>query len=99
MMSMTDSRPTAGGASPMSGAAIELRAVTKRFRTPAGGVYTALRDLNLSIAPGEFCALVGPTGSGKSTTLNLIAGLDPPTRGEVLVMGQPVAGIDPRVGF
>ncbi|HEX9067326.1 MAG TPA: ABC transporter ATP-binding protein [Ktedonobacterales bacterium] len=79
--------------------AIELRQVTKQFRTPTGGVYTALRDLSLSIRPGEFCAVVGPTGSGKSTTLSLISGLDHPTRGEALVMGQPVEGISPHVGF
>ena len=47
---------------------IELRGVSKRFRTPRGGVHTALRDLDLIIEPGEFCAVVGPTGCGKSTT-------------------------------
>ena len=45
--------------------AIELRGVTKRFLTPAGTAYTALRDLNLSVHVGEFCAIVGPTGCGK----------------------------------
>ncbi len=99
MMSMTDSQLAGHDLVPAGNPAIELRGVTKRFRTPTGGVYTALRDLSLAIAPGEFCALVGPTGSGKSTTLNLIAGLEPPTRGEVRVMGVPVQGIDPRVGF
>jgi sulfonate transport system ATP-binding protein len=99
MASMTESTPATRDAGSAGTPAIELRDVTKRFRTPTGGVYTALRDLSLSIAPGEFCALVGPTGSGKSTTLNLIAGLEPPTRGEVRVMGQPVHGVDPRVGF
>src|SRR5207245_476063 len=44
-------------------AAIQLRGVTKRFATPNGGVYTALRDLTMEVAPGEFCAVVGPTGS------------------------------------
>lgn len=79
--------------------AIELRNVTKRFLTPNGQTYTALRDLNLSIAPGEFCAIVGPTGCGKSTTLGLISGLERPSVGEVQVMGQPVRGIDPRIGY
>ncbi|HEV2236595.1 MAG TPA: ABC transporter ATP-binding protein [Ktedonobacterales bacterium] len=96
---MTEPIPAMRDASLTGGPAIELRNVTKRFRTPAGGIYTALRDLSLTIAPGEFCALVGPTGSGKSTTLNLIAGLDPATHGEVRVMGQLVKGTDPRVGF
>jgi len=79
--------------------AIELRNVTKRFRTPTGQTYTALRDLTLSVAPGEFCAVVGPTGCGKSTTLGLISGLEKPAEGSVQVMGKPVQGIDPRIGY
>src|SRR5881392_3087699 len=79
--------------------AIELRDVTKRFLTPAGKAYTAIRDLNLSVAPGEFFAVVGPTGCGKSTTLGLISGLERPSVGEVQVMGKPVQGIDPRIGY
>jgi NitT/TauT family transport system ATP-binding protein len=79
--------------------AIELSNVTKRFRTPTGQTYTALRDLSLSVAPGEFCAVVGPTGCGKSTTLGLISGLEQPAEGSVQVMGKPVHGIDPRIGY
>lgn len=79
--------------------AIELQNVTKRFRTPTGQAYTALHDLSLSVAPGEFCAVVGPTGCGKSTTLGLIAGLERPSAGEVSVMGKPVQNIDPRIGY
>src|SRR2546428_216825 len=60
--------------------AIELRHVTKRFLTPAGTAYTALRDLDLAVQDGEFCAVVGPTGCGKSTTLALISALDVQTR-------------------
>jgi NitT/TauT family transport system ATP-binding protein len=79
--------------------AIELRNVTKRFLTPNGQVYTAIRDLSLDVAPGEFCAVVGPTGCGKSTTLGLISGLDRPSGGEARVMGQPVRGIGRQVGY
>jgi len=79
--------------------AIELRGVTKRFLTPSGSVYTALRDLNLTVEPGEFCAVVGPTGCGKSTTLALISGLEPPSEGEVDVLGQPVTGIADGIGY
>ncbi len=82
-----------------SAAAIELRDVTKRFRTPSGAFYTAVRDLSLAVAQGEFCAIVGPTGSGKSTTLGLIAGLEAPSRGQVFVLGQPVAGVTRRAGY
>jgi len=99
MLAMTDSTASSHSAQDPLRPAIELRTVTKQFRTPARGIYTALRDLSLTIQPGEFCALVGPTGSGKSTTLSLISGLDRPTRGEVIVMGQPVQGVNAHVGF
>jgi NitT/TauT family transport system ATP-binding protein len=78
---------------------IELRGVTKRFRTPAGGVHTALDNLDLTIETGEFCAVVGPTGCGKSTAATLIAGLERPSSGTVLVDGEPVDGIGARTGF
>jgi len=79
--------------------AIELRGAAKRFRTPAGDIYTALHDFNLSVAPGEFVSIVGPTGCGKSTALSLISGLAPASAGEVLVMGEPVRSIEKRLGF
>jgi NitT/TauT family transport system ATP-binding protein len=78
---------------------IELTAVTKRFVNPKGTAFTALRDVDLSIAPGQFCAVVGPTGCGKSTTLTMVAGLDRPTAGQVAVGGRPVAGIAPGTSF
>ncbi len=78
---------------------IELSGVTKRFRSPDGEAYTALRDLNLTVQPGEFCAVVGPTGCGKSTTLTLVAGLEQATEGQVRVDGQPVKGINRGTGF
>jgi NitT/TauT family transport system ATP-binding protein len=79
--------------------AIVLENVTKRFRTPKGGIFTALRDFDLTIAPGEFCAVVGPTGCGKSTTLTLVSGLERPSAGSVTVAGRAVSGITPGVGF
>jgi NitT/TauT family transport system ATP-binding protein len=78
---------------------IEFRGVYKRFVTPAGGTYTALRDLNLRVQPGEFCAVVGPTGCGKSTTLALISGLEPPSAGDVRVFGEQVDGIGSGIGY
>jgi len=80
-------------------AAIELRGATKRFLTPSGDVFTALRDLDMTVEAGEFCAVVGPTGCGKSTTLALISGLESPSEGEVDVFGQPVKGITAGVGY
>jgi NitT/TauT family transport system ATP-binding protein len=86
-------------ASAAEAAAIELRNVSRRFVTSDGKSLTALRDFDMTVRRGEFCAVVGPTGCGKSTTLTLIAGLAPPSAGEVRVKGKPVAGIDPRIGF
>ena len=79
--------------------AIELRKVARRFLTPDGKSLTAIRDFNMTVSEGEFVALVGPTGCGKSTTLNLITGLAQPSSGEAVVFGKPVDGIDPRIGF
>jgi len=78
--------------------AISMAGVARRFVTPTGTI-SALEDFSLDIAPGEFCAIVGPTGCGKSTTLGLIAGLAKPQGGNVSLFGAPVTGIDPRVGF
>ncbi|MBU3067189.1 ABC transporter ATP-binding protein [Nocardia sp. NEAU-G5] len=58
-----------------------------------------MREVSLTIEPGQFCAIVGPTGCGKSTTLSLVSGLDRPTAGSVRVAGQPVKGITPGTSF
>jgi NitT/TauT family transport system ATP-binding protein len=79
--------------------AVALKNVARRFVTPAGEILSALEDFDLSIAPGEFFAIVGPTGCGKSTTLGLIAGLAKPQAGEVTLFDAPVDGVDRRVGF
>jgi putative ABC transport system ATP-binding protein len=65
---------------------IELRDVTRRYDDGP----PALRELSLSVQPGEAVAILGPSGSGKSTLLNLIAGLDRPSTGTVTVDGVPV---------
>ena len=56
----------------------------------------AVNEVSLSVAPNEFLALLGSSGSGKSTLLNLIAGLDRPTSGSILALGQNVASLSPR---
>ena len=84
---------------PHDAAQIELTGVSKRFVTPSGTLFTALRDFDLAIGPGKFCAVVGPTGCGKSTTLTMVAGLDRPSAGVVRVGGRPVDGITPGTSF
>lgn len=86
---------TQSGSSP----AIELRGVSKRFRTPTDSIFTALADVDLTVDPGQFCAVVGPSGCGKSTTLTLVSGLEPASEGEVLVHGSPVAAVGDDIGF
>ena len=80
-------------------ARIELAGVTKRFLTPEGQPFTAIHDVNLVVEPGQFCAIVGPTGCGKSTTLTLVAGLDTPSAGLVSVGNKQVHGITRGTSF
>jgi NitT/TauT family transport system ATP-binding protein len=78
---------------------IALRNATKRFAGTGGRPHTAVRDLTFTVEAGEFVAVVGPTGCGKSTTLSLVSGLEPPSSGDVVVDGEPVRGIPPGVGY
>ena len=86
-----------GGAA--QAARIELSGVTKRFATPSGSLFTAVRDVDMTIEPGKFCAVVGPSGCGKSTTLTMVSGLDRPSAGTVSVGGKPVDGITAGTSF
>ncbi|WP_236796502.1 ABC transporter ATP-binding protein [Amycolatopsis sp. GM8] len=83
----------------MSSPLIELIGATKRFPSGSGSVHTAVRDLDLTVDPGEFVAVVGPTGCGKSTTLSLVSGLQPASAGQVRVNGEPVTSIPDGVGY
>ena len=90
--SRADRRETAGGpdrvASGETGLGISLSAVSKAF-----GQRIVLDALNLNIEPGQFVAIVGRSGGGKSTLLRLIAGLDRPSSGAVAIAGAVVGGI------
>ena len=72
---------------------LELKGVSKTFRTDKE--LRALEGLDLTIRPGEFVVFVGPSGCGKSTILNMIAGFDAPSSGEILLSGKPVRGTHP----
>jgi NitT/TauT family transport system ATP-binding protein len=72
---------------------VELRNVSKVFDNPRTGAGTvALEGISLRIAEGEVASLVGPSGCGKTTTLNIIAGFETPSSGEVMVDGGPILG-------
>ena len=91
--------PARSAADPADQARIEIRGLTKRFLTPKGDAFTALRDVTFTVEPGQFCAVVGPTGCGKSTTLSMVSGLDRPSSGTVTIGGRPVRGVNTGVGF
>jgi NitT/TauT family transport system ATP-binding protein len=78
---------------------LELRSLTKRFADPGGAERTVVEDFDLHVPPGEFCALIGPTGCGKSTVLSMVAGLERPSSGTIFADGAPLTGTDPRTGF
>jgi NitT/TauT family transport system ATP-binding protein len=77
-------------------AKIVVKDVTKRFiESRTGTVVTALEDINFRIDEGQFVCLVGPSGCGKSTMLNILAGLEAPSSGTVVLNGNPVVGTGP----
>jgi len=73
---------------------IDIAGVEQTFKTKKGP-FCALQNINLSVAKGEFVALIGHSGCGKSTLLNLIAGLTMPTQGHLLCANREIAGPGP----
>jgi ABC-type lipoprotein export system ATPase subunit/CRP-like cAMP-binding protein len=68
---------------------IEIKNLHKVYQTPAGD-FTAVNGINVEVRPGEFVAIIGKSGSGKSTFINMITGIDRPTSGEILINDAPV---------
>src|SRR5213595_1822421 len=79
--------------------AVALDDATVAFRVAGDRVYTAVERANLSVAHGEFVAIVGPTGCGKSTLLNVAAGLLRPSSGTVRIFDSPLAGLNREAGY
>jgi sulfonate transport system ATP-binding protein len=84
---------------PAQPTAIALDDATVAFRLAGDRLYTAVEQANLSVAHGEFVAIVGPTGCGKSTLLNVAAGLLKPAAGSVKIFDQPLNGLNRDAGY
>ena len=76
-----------------AGPVLEVAGVRKTYEAE-GAPVRALRGVTMSMAAGEFVAVMGPSGCGKSTLLNLVAGLDTPSEGEIVLAGLPLHGKD-----
>src|SRR5262245_28628316 len=81
--------------------ALELRGISKRFRTSWGKRVEVLRQVGLSVTEGTVYGLLGPNGAGKSTTLKIVLGLMKPSQGDGTVLGEPLGSVAARkrIGF
>ncbi len=77
---------------------LEIQDITESYQAENGEIF-ALDHISFSMGKGEFLSIVGPSGCGKSTLLSIIAGLLSPSSGHVLLDGQAVSGVDPRIGY
>ena len=89
-----EARTRAAGA-----AAVAFTDVSIAFRLADGGTYDAVQSASLDVADGEFVAIVGPTGCGKTTLLNVGAGLFPPSTGRVDIFGAELEGLNRQSGY
>ena len=78
---------------------ITLQGVSKAYQQPNGQKISILEPIDLEVRSGEIVALLGPSGSGKSTLMRMIAGLMPPTDGQVLYHNRPLVGLNPGVAI
>ena len=74
---------------------IEVKNLFKLYRV-GDSIVRALNGINLSIYAGEFCAIVGTSGSGKSTLLNMLAGLEHPSKGEIVIAGKHIEKLNEK---
>jgi ABC-type nitrate/sulfonate/bicarbonate transport system ATPase subunit len=78
---------------------VELSGVSQEFVRPDAGIFTALKAVSLKIEAGKFISLIGPSGCGKSTIFNIVAGLQQPTSGDVIINGRESTGMVGAVGY
>src|SRR5215475_12539484 len=83
-------KSASGATTPAGAPFLRIRGLSKRF-----GAFTALKDISLDIAPGDFVCFLGPSGCGKTTLLRAIAGLDPQNEGTIEIAGRDVSRLPP----
>src|SRR5262245_12347395 len=74
----------------------EIAVRFERINKSYDGHTLVVRDLDLAVRRGEFLTLLGPSGSGKTTCLLMLAGFEPPTSGEIRILGKPVTSLPPH---
>lgn len=93
-MALAKQQPAHPRASVQPASMVAINNVTMAF-----GAFVAVEDADIQVSDGEFLSIVGPTGCGKSTILNAVAGLLKPAKGEVVIDGAPVNGIQNNIGY
>jgi NitT/TauT family transport system ATP-binding protein/sulfonate transport system ATP-binding protein len=78
---------------------IEIESVNRTYIDTSDNSVEALRNINLSVKKGEFISIIGPSGCGKTTLLRLIAGLDTPESGKIMLEGEKIIAPDPHRGY
>ncbi|MFN3401145.1 MAG: ABC transporter ATP-binding protein [Ferrovibrio sp.] len=91
--------PSQSLSAPAAVADVALRGLDITFALKTGEQHAAVKAIDLTVAPGEFVAIVGPTGCGKSTLLNAAAGLLKPSAGKVEIQGAALAGLNAKAGY
>lgn len=90
---------TLGPLPPFNGPLISLQGVSKVYYGQQGNPVTAVGDFDLDVAEGEFVCIVGSSGCGKTTVINMIAGFVPPSAGNIKLRGEGLHGVDARCGM
>ena len=77
---------------------LKIQDITKKYQAKNGEII-AIEKIQFGVKPGEFISIIGPSGCGKSTLLSIIAGLEPKTTGKILLEGEEIINISPKIGY
>ena len=77
---------------------LKIQDITKKYQAKNGEII-AIEKIQFGVKPGEFISIIGPSGCGKSTLLSIIAGLEPKTSGKILLEGEEITNISPKIGY